>query len=171
LRIVDHVTRFDEAAVLRLSVRRTVGLTTLMRAATRAGDGELWAVLGLGLGALTEHGGVLLQRLALAFAIELVAYTVLKHAFSRPRPFVSLPGLERLVVPPDEFSFPSGHTAGAFVMLTVAGTALVPLAFPLAALAGLVGLSRVYLGVHYPTDVVAGAVLGLLSGLTSLYLI
>jgi undecaprenyl-diphosphatase len=171
LSIVGYVTRLDEAAVIRLSGSRRGGWISLMRAATRAGDGELWAVLGLGFGALTEHGGILVQRLALAFAMEFMAYGILKRAFSRPRPFVKLQGVTGLVVPPDEFSFPSGHTAGAFVMLTVAGAAIAPLILPLAALAILIGTSRICLGMHYPSDIAAGALLGAFAGIVSNILI
>jgi undecaprenyl-diphosphatase len=67
-------------------------------------------------------------------------------------------------VPPDRFSFPSGHTAAAFAV-AVAMTGTMPLLVPpLLVLAIIVGYGRMYLGVHYPLDVGAGAAVGLLTG-------
>lgn len=131
-----------------------------MRGATRIGNGQVWAALGLAVWVLDGNGGAFMQRLALGFAIELAVYKAVKQLFSRPRPFTKLPAVVRLIAPPDEFSFPSGHTAGAFVVLGIAGAAFSWLIAPLAILAALIGLSRVYLGVHYPSDVMAGALLG-----------
>ncbi|HDZ11068.1 MAG TPA: phosphatase PAP2 family protein, partial [Bacteroidetes bacterium] len=66
-------------------------------------------------------------------------------------------------VPPDQYSFPSGHTAAAFLMAQLLGYQLPFLVLPLYILAGLIGYSRIYLRVHYPLDVFFGAVLGFVS--------
>jgi undecaprenyl-diphosphatase len=68
------------------------------------------------------------------------------------------------VHPADEFSFPSGHTAAAFVMVSILGSFYPVLLLPLVILASFIGISRVYLGVHYPSDVLAGAILGIVCG-------
>lgn len=169
--VLHRLVRLDQAAVIRLSESRTKGLNVLMKAATRAADGEVWAMLGIVLSILSNDGLVLFGRLAVAFAIELTGYVTIKKLACRPRPFITLPEVVRLIAPPDEFSFPSGHTAGAFVALVVIGNSLGVLAVPLALLACLVGLSRVYLGVHYPSDVVAGALLGSIAGAVSVALV
>jgi undecaprenyl-diphosphatase len=62
----------------------------------------------------------------LAFALELTLYYILKKNIKRPRPFKKIHGIHCLIIPPDEFSFPSGHTAAAFLMAT-----LVSMAFPI----------------------------------------
>lgn len=141
-----------------------------MRRATRMGDGHLWVVLGMLFWFLHADGVRMLQVLLLAYALERTLYTLGKAAFSRPRPFAVLPDVDFLVPPPDEFSFPSGHTAAAFVMVTVAGTMMPVVLLVLLPLGLLIGTSRVYLGVHYPSDVLAGAVLGAGSGWAALAL-
>ncbi|QDQ15168.1 phosphatase PAP2 family protein [Streptomyces spectabilis] len=76
--------------------------------------------------------------------------------------------VDRHVPMPRSASFPSGHTASAAAFATAVGVALPAAAVPLGALAAAVGYSRVHTGVHYPGDVVAGAVLGFAAAATSL---
>lgn len=167
--VLQQLLRWDQAAVVRISGRRSASLDLLMKGATRLGDGQAWIVLSLVL--LFIEGELVFKQLGLAFAIELTAYKFAKRLFSRPRPFVSLHDVTMLVLPPDEFSFPSGHTAAAFAVATVAGFCIPGLLVPLILVAMLIGLSRVYLGVHYPSDVAAGAVLGGLSGIIALVIV
>jgi undecaprenyl-diphosphatase len=91
---------------------------------------------------------------------------VIKEVVDRVRPALADPAMTALVTTPPSPSFPSGHTATAFAAATAVGAFHPRLRWPLLAVAGLVGLSRVYLGVHYGLDVVAGAVLGAAIGLT-----
>jgi len=119
-------------------------------------------LVGLGLCSDLHRRRVPLTFLAAAVATgaaSAVAH-VLKEAFDRPRPPVADPGLGSLAAIPDNPSFPSGHSATAFAAATAVAI-LSPRLRPAAlALAAAVGLSRIYLRVHFPLDVLAGALVG-----------
>ena len=74
-----------------------------------------------------------------------------------------LPQIRNLIKFPDRFSFPSGHAAGAFMMATLLRHFYPALTIPFYATASVIGVSRVYNGVHYPSDVMAGTALGIAS--------
>ncbi len=136
-------------------------LARLARAISHSADGFAYPVLALAL-YLVEPvaGAALAAAMALAFALERPTYWVLKNTLRRRRPPSALPGFQSFIIPSDQFSFPSGHTSGAFlvtVLLCLYFPALGLLALPWAVL---VGMSRVTLGVHFPTDIVAGAAMG-----------
>lgn len=126
------------------------------RLISRTGDGPLYAVLAALLWWQGEAERELVRLALLAFAIELPLYLLLKNSLKRQRPV----GLPVFITPSDRYSLPSGHTAAAFLLATIlaAGFPLwAPLLFGWAAL---VGASRLLLGVHYLSDLVAGALLG-----------
>jgi membrane-associated phospholipid phosphatase len=95
--------------------------------------------------------------------------TIFKELFDRARPPVA--GIDAVGVIPDSASFPSGHSATAFAAAVAVGLFYPKLRRPLLALAALVALSRVYLGVHYASDVLAGSLLGVLLGLVSVWVV
>ena len=86
--------------------------------------------------------------------------TLLKGVFDRPRPSVVDPAVHPLVAVPHNGSMPSTHAASAFAAALAVGFVHPRLRWPLVVLAALIACSRVWLGVHYPTDVIAGAALG-----------
>jgi undecaprenyl-diphosphatase len=129
---------------------------------SKTADGPLYILLALSL--YWQGGPAALEFvtvLALAFCIELPAYLLLKNLFRRQRPAVALAGqIQAHIEPSDRFSLPSGHTAGAFVLVSCIAV-LAPVWLPLALLWGcMVGMSRVLLGVHFPGDILAGMALG-----------
>lgn len=129
---------------------------------TRSADGYLFPVMA-GVLLLLEPASSkpFLLTGILAFAIELTAHHFLKRGIRRDRPFNAIIGIECLLQPPDKFSFPSGHTAAAFVMASLLASFFPFTAMTMFVWAMMVGLSRIYLGLHYPTDVLAGALLGI----------
>lgn len=101
-----------------------------------------------------------------AVAVAGLAVTVLKDAFDRARPPIAYAGLDPIGAVPESASFPSGHSATAFAAAIAVGLLYPRLMKPLLVLAALVAVSRVYLGVHYATDVLAGSLLGAAIGLS-----
>jgi undecaprenyl-diphosphatase len=137
-----------------------------MLGATRFGDGPGWAALGLALVATGHEGRAGAGAATVAGFLASVLFMALKRRFRRRRPCDAAPHPLFDVRPPDAFSFPSGHTMNAFAVAAVLGLGF-PFAAPLLAiLAASIGASRVVLGLHYPSDVAAGAALGTLIGVS-----
>lgn len=148
---------YDQRLLLALVTRRRRGMDLFMRSVTHLADWPVAVALTLpvALGAFPglEATGV---RMAWTLGLSHLAVEILKRVFTRERPLPSK-GLEWLVSVPDRFSFPSGHGTAAMAMgLPLALTLGWPLGAIIGSLAVCVGLSRCYLGVHYPGDVVAG---------------
>lgn len=161
-RAVERVLLWDERALERVSAApalRRMGL--LLLAATYVGYGYVWAALALALILFGSPRDQLNVLLGLAVLIVVMAVgQALKHLVARPRPAFLRRGFHHQFLTPS--SFPSNHTAVAFALAYVV-VRLYPAwhtALLLYALAGLIGLSRVYLREHYPLDVLGGAALG-----------
>lgn len=97
--------------------------------------------------------------------------TLIKQATDRPRPPLADPAIDPLVSLPSSTSFPSGHAATAFATATAVAVLYPRLKWPLLAVAALVALSRVYLGVHFWTDILVGSLLGAAIGLATARLV
>lgn len=122
------------------------------------------------VGALYDGGRrTLFPRVAVLTSVGVGAVativTVLKQFADRTRPALADPAITSLVPTPQSASFPSGHSATAFAAATIVGALCPRFRWPLLAAASLVAASRVYLGVHYLLDVIAGATLGVAVGL------
>ena len=136
-------------------------LRLVFRIASRLGDGVIWYVLLALLPLL--YGAVAIRpviMMALTGVAGVVLYKLLKKVFVRERPFITHSTIDLAMAPLDRYSFPSGHTLHA-VSFTWQATAHFPeLGWVLVPLAALIAGSRVVLGLHYPTDVLAGAAIG-----------
>ncbi|MEO5770810.1 MAG: phosphatase PAP2 family protein [Burkholderiaceae bacterium] len=147
------------------------GLRWALTLASRLGDAPMWIVLLLVMPLLDPvDGTTVAQRMLMLGSVNYLVYASLKRATRRQRPFEQCAGICAGLPPPDAFSFPSGHTlhAVAFgVLLSAFYPALAPL---LGVFALAVGMSRVVLGLHYPSDVLIGAGLGIATASLLLYL-
>jgi len=140
-----------------------------MLTATRMGDGWLWYSLGALLVAFGGPRGYQAVGAAGSAAIlGIFVFKALKRISHRPRPCQLQPHCWSKVLPPDRFSFPSGHTMTAFSIALVVSYFYPGLEWPLYFLALSIAISRVVLGMHFLSDVLAGAVLGSALGIASL---
>jgi undecaprenyl-diphosphatase len=169
------MARFD-IAEYRLCRRLNRGATsqavcTLLRFASRLGDGIAWYALVAVLPLI--YGGAAVRPaigMAATGIIGLLIYRWLKHALVRERPFIRHPGITLAMPPLDRYSFPSGHTLHAVAFTWQAVANFPELAWVLVPLASLIAASRVVLGLHYPSDVLAGGAIGAALALPAVYL-
>ncbi len=157
---LERIAALDERTLQRVAAARTTLWTGFMRTITHT---SLWLPLLVGaVAAAGEHSfffGAAVGGVAAGVASLLVQ--VVKVTVRRARPSMAFCLAKTL----DKYSFPSGHSSAAFAV-AAASLFLAPLLFPVILLvASVVAYSRVYLGVHYPSDVLTGAVLGTVLGL------
>lgn len=160
--VLARLNAVDTALCVRINrINRARGVQHFFGAISRLGDGTFWYAL-MALLLILEHEAALKPVLHM-IAVGLVGlwlYKWLKQKTLRPRPCDLHTAITRTTAPLDEFSFPSGHTLHAvgFGLVAIAYFPwLAPVLLPFIVL---VALSRIVLGLHYPTDVLAGAALG-----------
>jgi undecaprenyl-diphosphatase len=160
--LIEKINAWDMGVFLSVfRDRESAVMARCMRAVSATGDGYLYPLIVAGLFVCAPAQAMsFLISACVAFALELPAYRIVKQKIKRNRPYQSMPNIHNRVIPADQFSFPSGHTAAACVMAVLLGHF-----FPWATVSAyvwvlLIGMSRVYLGVHYPSDILAGMVLG-----------
>src|SRR3954451_20103623 len=161
---VTELVRLDSALFGRVARAHTPWLDRTLPPLSRAANhSNVWMAVGA---SLVTGGGRRGQRAAIrglgSIAVtSLVVNQGIKRVVRRPRPSLRhVPAVRRVAVPPLTTSFPSGHAASAAAFTTGVAAEFGPVAPALALLAGAVGASRVYVGVHYPLDVVVGAIPG-----------
>ncbi|HEU0013367.1 MAG TPA: phosphatase PAP2 family protein [Longimicrobium sp.] len=155
--ILLRLHRHDERALHALLMRRRPRLDRAMRWITHLGDAAVTIGLTLWM-LLSPYPAVAAagRRAAFALAVSHLLVQVVKRTVTRARPCLPM-GVSALVRAPDRFSFPSGHAASSLsVALALAALPGGAWAAGMMALAVAIGLSRCYLGVHYPGDVAAG---------------
>jgi undecaprenyl-diphosphatase len=149
---------YDEELLRRVTGKRHPATTFLLAVLCRFADPDV-VTMALVVIALGGSAGVA-EHLCFALVTTAMITQTVKNTVRRARPHNDIQAL----VPPDRYSFPSGHTAAAFT-LAMSMTAVVPELVPIAILvAFVVGYARLYLGVHYPIDVVCGSAIGLFTG-------
>ena len=166
-RVHAHLARLaarEHPPLIRLNRRlRHRPVVRFFGRVSRLGDGLAWYALMAAL--LAVDGAAALPAVAhmmLAGLAGTLLYKWLKGATERPRPYQAEPAILCLTAPLDRFSFPSGHTLHAVIFSLVVSAYYPVLAWVVFPFTALVAASRLVLGLHYPSDVVAGALLGAL---------
>jgi len=161
LTLCQHLNRIGYYTSLRL----------FFKSISRLGDGVFWYTLGLALPLLMGMEGLAaLGHIMVSGLVCVAIYSQLKNRLVRQRPFISWEAIRAHTAPLDLYSFPSGHTMNAVNFAVLFSVFYPPLFWLVVPFALLVALSRVVLGMHYPTDVLVGAALGLLISWLSLLL-
>jgi len=159
MRLLQNIHQFDLRTFEWCLRRKHRELTVVFsRHVSRSADGPLYAVIIVVFMALGNWPVATLMLVA--FALERTLYFLFKSFFRRNRPAVAIPGFKSAIVASDQFSFPSGHTSAAFLVACALHSTFPFLVWVLYPWACCVGAARVMLGVHFPTDILAGALLG-----------
>jgi len=166
MKLIENVFLTDAVICRKINnLRGNRALDLLFKYSTRMGDGWLYLLFLPVLYIISSSTFMLLiSPMIKGFAVNLTIYKFIKISVKRQRPCVQFEDVISLVKPPDKYSFPSGHISIAVMFSVIVGS-LYPvfiLFFILYSL--LVAFSRVYNGVHYPLDIFAGSILGVIIG-------
>ncbi|EKS4343545.1 phosphatase PAP2 family protein [Clostridium sporogenes] len=132
--------------------------------------GLIWIAISLLLLISKKYRKVGMLCIASLVLSSLIGEVVLKNLVQRGRPFTAIEGINLLVKAPKSFSFPSGHTVSSFAVAIVIGKKIKKFKLPIYILAFSIAFSRLYLYVHYPSDVLVGALIGIISANIILYI-
>lgn len=161
MRFLETIHSFDVYLFLWVTHRKSQNfLVRCARLISLSADGYLYLIFcAFLLASPLPADRLLFKCLMLGGGIERAIYFVLKNLCRRDRPPQAL-NIQGIIIPADRFSFPSGHTSAAFLVATLIGFFFVGVAPLLLFWAVLVGMARVVLRVHFPTDTLIGALIG-----------
>lgn len=172
--VIDYFDDLELKACRRInSLSRWKLVRNFFAAVSRLGDYPAW--VGFGLVCVVQQGGdapVFVVQTLLTAAIGIIAYKLVKKRLVRERPYIRHSGhIECGTAPLDRYSFPSGHTLHAASFAILYGSYEPSMLIVLVPFALLVAASRVILGLHYPSDVLAGGALGAAIAVTSISIV
>jgi len=173
MRSIEPIAKFDLAfSLFCLQHRFNHPVSRISKAISHTGDGHLYLVFGvLAYLFAGKDGQLFFMAGLLAFGIELPIYWFAKNLFKRRRPQEFSDLVTSFITPSDRYSLPSGHTTAAFLMASITGHYFVELEVFTLIWASLIASSRILLGVHFLTDVLLGAFLGIGVAQTALAII
>ncbi len=165
--MLDLINGIDAAILLFIQENVWCGfLNSVMLFFSRIGNaGAVWLITAAALllsKKYRRHGMILLACVAICWAFTEL---VLKNIIDRPRPFLVIEGLKTLSGRPKSFAFPSGHACAAFAAAYAITHCFRKKSGLIYIVAALIAIARVYVGVHYPSDVVVGALIGTLGSI------
>ena len=166
----ERIVAWDNKILRKLAAKHTPALNRVLVLVTRSGNnGYVWFALSIPLLLINKYR---MTGLTLIFAMVISALAgevTIKHIVGRVRPCSRDFEKDLLIKHPAHYSFPSGHTSSSFAVVMVMFFMLPALFIPVLIYACLMGFSRMYVLVHYPTDVLAGVVLGTICGTVAVF--
>lgn len=164
--LIEAVTAWDASVITAISENvNSAFLTTFFRIVTLLGEGGIFwiaAAVVLLFFKKARRCGICIGASLLIGVI--IGNGIIKNVVARPRPYDAIAGIESVVSHLSDYSFPSGHSLCCFEAATALAMNRTRWAIPAYVAAVLVAVSRLFLFVHYPTDVICGALLGILFG-------
>ena len=164
--LIEAVTAWDASVITAISENvNSAFLTTFFRIVTLLGEGGIFwiaAAVVLLFFKRTRRCGICIGASLLIGVI--IGNGIIKNVVARPRPYDAIAGIESVVSHLSDYSFPSGHSLCCFEAATALAMNRTRWAIPAYVAAVLVAVSRLFLFIHYPTDVICGALLGILFG-------
>ena len=167
--MIEWLLHLDGQILLWIQELRTDWLTAFFTTVTHLGDaGALWILAGVALliPKKTRRAGIAV--LAALLVTFIVVNLILKPVIARTRPYEVIEGLRLLVSPAHDYSFPSGHSSSSMAAAVAMAGALPrrmrAIGWCAVVLAVMICISRLYIGIHYPSDVLIGAAIGFLCG-------
>ena len=163
--MLKRIQAWDNRILTKLSQKHTKSLNRIMVFVTKTGNnGYVWFALTIPLLIFNRFRLVGYSTILSMLISGLSGEITIKHIVGRVRPCNKDFGKDLLIKHPAHYSFPSGHTSASFAVTMVMFFMMPVLFVPVLVYACLMGFSRMYLLVHYPTDVIAGMVLGIICG-------
>ena len=170
--MISLIQRFDSSILLYIKNNMHGAIMDkLMVISTYLGNaGVIWFIIIALLLINKKYRKIGLMALVALILSTILGEGILKHVVHRIRPCADIPAVNLLITKPLSYSFPSGHTMSSFAVAGVLAKYFKEYAIEFFSLAILIAFSRLYLYVHYPTDVLAGVVLGLICSRIIIYL-
>lgn len=161
----DAVTQWDYTILQAIQSIQNDFLDVVMKFLSYMGEmGAIWVIISLILICSKKTRAMGVMALCAMITGVLINEVAIKNIVCRPRPFVTFPDIIVNVKPPESFGFPSGHSCSSLAAATVLMLRDKRFGIPALSIAALIVFSRMYNGVHYPTDVLCGSLLGILLG-------
>ena len=166
---MDYTTQWDFSVLERIAAGRTPLLDSFFSVFTHLGDPVVWVVLLIALLAFKKTRRIGICITAAILLDLLLCNLILKPLVCRPRPYI-LREVALLVKAETDASFPSGHAAASFTLAFCLAFRKNKWALPAFLFAAVLAYSRLYLYLHFPTDVFGGIAVGLMCGALGAYL-